>query len=90
LFGSNGALDNQVNATIDLISDLPVFAISSNLGTIQATQAPVVWAIGYTTDPAISYTNQPDSPPEARSAYYKQQYPNDSSLVTVFVPQKSI
>ena len=69
---------------IDLISDLPVFAISSNLGTIQATQAPVVWAIGYTTDPAISYTAQSDFPPEARGAYYKLVYTDDTSLVAVF------
>jgi hypothetical protein len=64
--------------------------MSYDLGAIQATQAPVVWAIGYTTDPAISYMDQSDSPPEARSAFYKLYYPDDASLVTVFHSQKSI
>jgi hypothetical protein len=64
--------------------------MSYDLGTIQATQAPVVWAIGYTTDPAISYTSQPNSPPEMRSAYYKLQYSDDAPLVTVFISKKSI
>ena len=64
--------------------------MSYDLGTIQATHAPVVWAIGYTTDPAISYTGQPDSPPEMRSAYYKLQYSDDAHLVTVFISKKSI
>ncbi len=64
--------------------------MSYDLGTIQTTQAPVVWAIGYTTDPAISYTSQPNSPPEMRSAYYKLQYSDDAHLVNVFISKKSI
>jgi Domain of unknown function (DUF5127) len=60
-----------------------VFAISRDIGTIQATQAPIVWAIGYTTDPAISYANQSDSSSQQRSPYYKSRYPDDESLVTL-------
>ena len=59
------------------------FAISRDLGTIQATQAPIVWAIGYTTDPAISYPNQSDTLPQQRSPYYKLQYPDDQLMVSL-------
>ena len=41
----------------------------------------MVWAIGYTTDPAISYTDQSGSSPETRSSYYKLQYSDDAPLV---------
>ena len=59
------------------------FAISRDLGTIQATQAPVVWAVGYTTDPAINYqTKYGSSSMHARSPYYKLQYADDEKLVT--------
>lgn len=62
------------------------YAISRDLGTIQATQAPIVWAIGYTTDLAINYAVQFDSSSQnARSPYYKLQYQNDEDLVTLFI-----
>jgi hypothetical protein len=60
-----------------------VFAISRDLGTIQATQAPIVWAIGYTTDPAISYPNQSGTLLQQRSPYYKLQHPDDQSMVSL-------
>jgi hypothetical protein len=84
-FTSIGILDNQgvVTTGLDNISET-VFAISRDLGTIQATQAPVVWAIGYTTDPAISYANQSDTP-QQRSPYYKLRYADDESLVTLCI-----
>jgi len=90
LFKGFGFLDNQ-EVTIDVkpgsnSDQTIVFAISRDLGIIQATQAPVVWAIGYTTDPAISYADQSDTRPQQRqrSPYYKLQYPqaDDHSLVS--------
>jgi len=59
------------------------FAISRDLGTIQALQPPVqvVWAVGYTTDPAINYPVQSNSSQNARSPYYKLQYADDHDLV---------
>ena len=56
-------------------------AFSRDLGTIQATRDPIVLAIGYTTDPAISYANQSASSQERRP-YYKSQYSDDESMVT--------
>ena len=59
-----------------------VFAISRDLGTIQATKDPVVWAIGYTTDPVINYTDLSGAPPTPRSPYYKIRYSTDADLVS--------
>ena len=60
-----------------------VFAISRDLGTIKATQAPVVWAIGYTTNDAVSYTDLSGAPPTPRRPYYRAQYSNDDELASI-------
>jgi hypothetical protein len=60
-------------------------AFSHDLGTIQAMQDPIVLAIGYTIDPAISYTNQSTSSSQERRPYYKSQYVDDESLVTLSI-----
>jgi hypothetical protein len=75
MFASNGTLDNQGAAYNDDIT-LPinkVFAISRDLGMIQATRDPVVFVLGYTTDPAISYPAQSGIPAQQRRLYYKLQ-----------------
>ena len=83
-FVANGTLDNTQDGNSRPINDgFPVFAISRNLGTIQATQAPVVWAVGYTTDPAVNYTDLSGAPPTSRSLYYKTKYSNDEALVNI-------
>jgi hypothetical protein len=75
-------LNNQAGQTnIPWTAGGYFFAISRDMGTIQATQDPIVWAIGYTTDPAISYANQSDSSVQQRRPYYKSQYTDDESLV---------
>ena len=76
-FTRNGVLNGQPDSNPRAINDsFPVFAISRDLGTVQATQAPVVWTVGYTTDPAINYTDL------SRSLYYRTQYLNDEALVS--------
>jgi hypothetical protein len=83
MFISNGVLDNQgavpTNPTFPIGI---VFAISRDLGVIQATQDPVIFVLGYTTDPAISYPAQPGIPAQQRRPYYKLKYSDDESLVT--------
>ena len=82
-FVAHGTLDNQVETLFrDIDNTSPVFAISRDLGSIQATQAPVVWTIGLTTDPAISYTDLSGAPTTERSLYYKSQYSDDGPLVS--------
>ncbi len=83
LFQSTGALDNQTTTDFQPISPhYPVFAIARDLGTIQATQDPVVWSIGFVTDPAINYTD-PSGASQHRSLFYKSQYSDDTSLVCI-------
>ncbi|KAH9968155.1 DUF1793-domain-containing protein [Russula dissimulans] len=85
-FIANGTLDNQVDTIFRVIDDsFPIFAISRDLGSIQATQAPVVWTIGLTTDPAISYTDLSGAPPSQRSLFYKSQYSDDGFLIVDFL-----
>ncbi|KAI9434461.1 hypothetical protein H4582DRAFT_779038 [Lactarius indigo] len=85
LFQLNGVLDNQTDTNFRPIApNLAVFAISRNLGIIQATQDPVVWAIGYITDPAINYTDLSGAT-QLRSLFYKTQYPDDISLIVDFL-----
>ncbi|KAH9044231.1 hypothetical protein EDB84DRAFT_1674518 [Lactarius hengduanensis] len=60
---------------------LTAFAISCDLGIIQATQDPIVWAVGYTVEPALNYTDLTATFLDPRSLYYRIQYLNDWSLV---------
>ena len=86
-FVSNGVLDNQGAAATTTTSatffDDIVFALSRDLGMIQDTQDPVVFVLGYTTDPAISYPAQSGIPAQQRRPYYKLKYSDDESLVTL-------
>ncbi len=85
-FQLNGVLDNQTDTQLRSISPkYPIFAISRDLGTIQVTQDPVIWAIGFTTDPAIQYTDPSVNTPQQRSLFYKTQYPDDSTLVSGYI-----
>ncbi|KAI0267463.1 hypothetical protein BC834DRAFT_842651 [Gloeopeniophorella convolvens] len=82
-FVANGSLDNQGDTNFRAIStNFPVFAISQDLGNIQSTQVPVVWTVGYTTDPAINYTDTPDST-QQRPLFYKSKYDGDDKSLTL-------
>ncbi|KAI0289968.1 DUF1793-domain-containing protein [Russula brevipes] len=86
MFQQKGVLDNQTEGNFRAINDsFVVFAISRDLGIIQATQAPVVWAVGYTIDPAINYTDLSGAPPTQRSLYYRSQYFDDGALIVDFL-----
>jgi hypothetical protein len=86
LFEQNGMLfDNIMNTTyLSTNNSLTTFALSRDLGTIQATQDPIVWAFGYVTDPVINYTD-PSGVSQQRSLYYKTQYLHDESLVGIHI-----
>ncbi|KAH9066468.1 hypothetical protein EDB87DRAFT_724724 [Lactarius vividus] len=53
-----------------------------DLGTIQATHDPIVWVVGYTTDPVIIYTDLSGTPQRC-SSFYKIQYSNDQSQALI-------
>ncbi|KAH9026781.1 hypothetical protein EDB84DRAFT_1501283, partial [Lactarius hengduanensis] len=87
LFQLQGVLDNHTDVNFRPINDSwPVFGISRDLGTIQATLDPVVWTIGFITDPVINYTDL-SGVPQQRSLFYKTQYPasDDTSLIVDFL-----
>ncbi|KAH9173022.1 hypothetical protein EDB89DRAFT_1850635 [Lactarius sanguifluus] len=86
LFLKNGVLADSEGVTLDHPSpNSTVFAVSRDLGTIQVTQGPIVWVIGYTTDPVINYTDLSGTPPQKRSFFYKTQYPRDGTLISDFM-----
>ena len=72
-FALNGMLNRQPGR-YPISDNSTVFAISRDLGIIQATKDPVVWTIGHTTDPAVNYSDLSGAPPTPRSPYYKIQY----------------
>ncbi|KAH9079604.1 hypothetical protein EDB83DRAFT_2216395 [Lactarius deliciosus] len=85
LFLQNGVLDVTGLRPFDRLNpNSTVFAMSRDLGTIQATQDPIVWVVGYTTDPVINYTDLSGTP-QQRSSFYKIQYSDDLSLIVDFM-----
>jgi Domain of unknown function (DUF5127) len=85
MFLQRGVLNNGIDNNFRAIKNaFPVFAISSDFGTIRATQVSLVWAVGYTMDPAISYADLSGALATQRHLYYKSQYPqtDDGSLVS--------
>jgi len=84
LFKLNGTLNNQTNVNFGSVNSSPsptTFSIARDLGTIKATQDPVVWAVGFITDPAINYTDLSGAS-QQRSLFYKTQYSDHTSLVS--------
>lgn len=84
-FLSNGTLDNQTDLQFRAISNrFVVFGIAQSLGNIKATSKPVVWAIGYTRDPALQYTDL-SNVEQDRFLYYKANYSSDDLLINDFL-----
>lgn len=87
MFQLTGAFDNQTDTNFRAIDDnWSIFGISRDLGSINATPDPIVWTIGFITDPAINYTD-PSGASQQRSLFYKTQYPqaDDTSLVSIYI-----
>ncbi|KAH9000742.1 hypothetical protein EDB86DRAFT_3075192 [Lactarius hatsudake] len=85
-FALNGFLDDQTETFSRAIAlDFAVFAISRDLGTIQATEDPVVWTVGLTMDQVINYTDPLGAAPRQRSLFYKTRYSDDTSLIVDFL-----
>lgn len=85
-FTLNGYLNLQTDQNRSISDGSTVFALAYELYNITATQPdfPVVWAIGYTTDLAINYTDLSGAPPIPRSPYYKTRYPTDEEMVSIY------
>ena len=82
-FTRNGFLNLQRDQNRSISDHSTVFALAYELYNITATQAPAVWAIGYTTDSPINYTDLSGAPPTYRGPYYKTRYSNDKEMVSI-------
>lgn len=83
-FTRNGVLNLQQDQNRSISDRSTVFALAYELYNITATQTPVIWAIGYTTDLAISYTDLSGAPPTPRSPYYKTRYSTDKEMASTY------
>ena len=81
-FTRNGYLNLHQDQNRSISDHLTVFALAYELYNITATQAPIVWAIGYTTDLALNYTDLSSAPSAPRSPYYKTRYSNDKEMAS--------
>ena len=83
-------MDNQTDPNFRTISpNVTVWGIANNLGTIKETQDPVVWSVGFVTDPAINYTDLSGAS-QQRSLFYKTQYSDETSLVSICISQQFV
>jgi len=80
-FTRTGNLNQQQDHNRSISDGSTVFALAYELYNISTTAAPYVWAIGYTTDFAINYTD-PSGTPTPRSPYYKSRYSNDEEMAS--------
>jgi hypothetical protein len=83
-------LDNQTDTNFRPISpNITVWGIARDLGTIQETHDPVIWGVGFVTDPAINYTDISGAS-QQRSLFYKTQFSDDTSLVSIRIHQQVV
>ncbi|VDB91944.1 unnamed protein product [Peniophora sp. CBMAI 1063] len=85
LFNDTGKLDNAQDTNFRAIDDqFPVFAVAQDLGDITATSEPVVWAIGYTRDPAVQ-TSSITGTIGQRSLYFQSNITDMATVVSSFL-----
>ncbi|KAH9020439.1 hypothetical protein EDB85DRAFT_1872502 [Lactarius pseudohatsudake] len=85
LFRLNGVLGNldQIHDTAHDY-DSTVFAISRDLGTIQATQDPVISVIGYDVNLVINYTDLSGAT-QKRKLLYQDKYGGKGDILADFI-----
>jgi hypothetical protein len=83
-FTRNGILNLQQDQNHSISDRSTVFALAYEIFNITATPEPLVWAIGYTTDLAINYTDLSGAPTTPRSPYYKTRYLTDKEMVSIY------
>lgn len=82
-FNTTGSLNGTVDPGFRQVGDQwACFGLAKDLGTINSASSPVVFAVGLTRDPAISY--QTSSGPQSRSLYYRTLFGSDQDAVSLF------
>ena len=83
MFHPVGTYASQLSIFISQLtsrSPFDILAIAVNLGSIQSTSEPVVWAVGVIRDPVVQFINSYGQK-EARNAYYWSNYLNPRDVV---------
>ena len=83
-FTRNGILNLQADRNRSISDRSTVFALAERIYNITVPQAPIYWAIGYTTDLAINYTDLSGAPSTPRTPYYKTRYSNDKEMASIY------
>ena len=77
----------MVGKSTDESSQFPVFAFAEDLGSIQQTSAPLVWAAANLRDlngsGAVTYTDLSKSQ-QTRNLYYRSSYTDAGVLVSIY------
>lgn len=80
-FNWTGTLNNTQDTAFRQIGDQwPCFGLAKDLGMISSASDPVVFVMGLTRDPAVSY--QVSSGPQPRSLYFRTQFNTDQDAVS--------
>ncbi|KAJ2936581.1 hypothetical protein H1R20_g512, partial [Candolleomyces eurysporus] len=84
-FTSNGALNNSEDTVFrNALVAPPVLAFAVDLGTVQSTSSPVVWAIGHVRENLLTaYGGSFGS--ERRASYFWSQYDEIGSAIDAFL-----
>ncbi|KAG9020580.1 hypothetical protein FS842_007199, partial [Serendipita sp. 407] len=84
-FNTGGILNNTADTNFRAINkDWPCFAFAKDLGNItDSSTAPVVFAVGLSRDPAISYTTSGTQ--QSRSLFYRTQFSTDTDAISFFL-----
>ncbi|KAG8813750.1 hypothetical protein FRC19_002201, partial [Serendipita sp. 401] len=84
-FNTGGILNNTADTNFRAINkDWPCFAFAKDLGNItDSSTTPVVFAVGLSRDPAISYTA--GGTQQSRSLFYRTQFSTDTDAISFFL-----
>ncbi|KAG8858825.1 hypothetical protein FRC20_011936 [Serendipita sp. 405] len=79
-----GALNNTVDTNFRAINDnWSCFALERVSGNITMPAGPVVFAVGMSTDPAISFSAGRTA--QSRSLFYRTKYSTDTDVISFFL-----
>lgn len=79
-FNTTGSMNNTQDDSFRAINSAwPCMALAKDLGNIAETSDPVVFALGLSRDPAVSYQMTTGAQP--RSLYYHTQFGTDQDAV---------
>ncbi|KAG2024009.1 glutaminase GtaA [Coprinopsis cinerea AmutBmut pab1-1] len=85
-FLENGELANtgDTDFRAAMVADYPVLAFAVDLGDIQATSEPVVWALGHVRDTLLSGAGKSVGV-DTRTSYFWSHYPSIGDAITAFL-----